>query len=100
MARRARPDSLEQELEDLLSDAEATVLRLREELSLRRGELAQIERRAEQHHEIDRLREHLAEAQVHWGRVHGFVEAALNELRERRHDTSESESGSGSGEPG
>ena len=74
------PDSLEQQLERLLEDAEFTVASLRRELDGARGRREREAMLREQHAEIDRLREHLAEAQVHWGAVREFFEAALREL--------------------
>lgn len=74
------PESVERRLEDLLADAETTVSALRrefDELQRRRLSRAEI---AAQHDEIDRLREHLEEAQVHWGKVRGFFEEAARQL--------------------
>lgn len=74
------PDSVDRELEELLADAESTVSRLRRELELRRGTPPTEPEARAQHAEIDRLREHLAQAQVHWDEVRAFFEAALQEL--------------------
>lgn len=80
--------SLEHQLEKLLQDAEVTVASLRRELDDARGRREHEARLREQHAEIDRLQEHLAEAQVHWGAVRDFFEAALRELNsDQRDDT-------------
>lgn len=75
------PESVDAQLERLLAEAENTVSVLRRELhharSRREREIAE----AEQHAEIERLQEHLAKAQVHWGEVRAFFETALAELR-------------------
>lgn len=69
-------------LDDLLADAERTVERLRAELTARQQVRTEQELSAAQHAEIDRLADHLANAQVHWGQVRSFFEAALAELTE------------------
>lgn len=70
-------------LTDLLADAERTVSLLREELAARQRRRAHDQRTAAQHAEVDRLAEHLANAQVHWGHVRSFLEAALAELHDQ-----------------
>lgn len=79
--RRAPDDrSVDQQLEEMLADAERTVARLRKELEARRSAPMDIESNAAQHAEIDRLAEHLSHAQVHWGEVRAFFEEAISEL--------------------
>lgn len=70
----------ETSLDELLADAERTVERLRQELAQRQQVRAEKELTAAQHAEIDRLAEHLANAQVHWGQVRSFFAAAVAEL--------------------
>lgn len=72
----------EEGLNELLADAERTVEKLRAELAERQRIRERKELTAAQHAEIDRLAEHLANAQVHWGQVRSFFEAALAELRD------------------
>lgn len=67
------------ELERLLAEAEQTVARLQVELRFRRRQQEE-GRLAAQHAELDRLAEHLSRAQVHWGEVRSFFEAAIGEL--------------------
>ncbi|HLS24802.1 MAG TPA: hypothetical protein VK063_02895 [Beutenbergiaceae bacterium] len=71
---------------ELLADAERTVALLREELTERQRARARAERTAAQHAEVDRLAEHLANAQVHWGHVRSFLEAAVAELQHQPPD--------------
>lgn len=88
-------DSLEQQLERLLEDAEVTVASLRRELDGARNRREQEAMLREQHAEIDRLREHLVEAQVHWGAVREFFEAALRELNSDQQNDESSGEGKG-----
>lgn len=75
-----KTESVEEQLERLLSEAESTVASLRRELAeLQRRKLTEAEV-AGQHAEIDRLAEHLGAAQVHWNEVRAFFEAALQQL--------------------
>lgn len=71
----------EEQLERMLADAESSVSRLRHELASVRSRRVSEAEKAAQHAEIDRLSEHLSQAQVHWSEVWGFFEAALQELR-------------------
>lgn len=73
-------DAVERVLEEMLVDAEQAVARIRHELATRRH-LAEIERTAEQHAEIDRLAQHLDRARIHWSEVRAFFDEALGELR-------------------
>lgn len=75
-----RSESVDRQLESMLVEAEETVARLRRELDARRVAREDATSLAEQHAEIDRLREHLAEAQVRWDEVGAFFDAALKEL--------------------
>lgn len=68
----------------MLRDAEETVARLRAELAVRRERARVAATEAEQHEEIARLAEHLADAKVHWGAVREFFEQALREFAESR----------------
>lgn len=79
----------EASLNELLADAERTVERLRDELAQRQRVRAEKELTAAQHAEIDRLAEHLANAQVHWGQVRSFFAAAVAELVEPEPGTQE-----------
>lgn len=81
---RVRAPADEAGLNELLADAERTVEKLRAELAERQRVRAQKELTAAQHAEIERLAEHLANAQVHWGQVRTFFQAALDELRDPR----------------
>lgn len=74
----------EDQLERMLADAESSVSQLRRELTLVRNRRVSEAEQAAQHAEIDRLTEHLSQAQVHWNEVWGFFEAALQELRGAR----------------
>ncbi|AEF39031.1 hypothetical protein [Hoyosella subflava] len=67
---------LDRELEQLLEEAEATVVRLRRELHSRREFAAQ-------HAEIDKLDEHMAHARVQWSEVRAFFEDVLSQLLSR-----------------
>ncbi|WP_293694944.1 hypothetical protein [uncultured Agrococcus sp.] len=93
--REENTESLEQQLERLLEDAEFTVASLRRELDGARSRREQEAMLRAQHAEIDRLREHLAEAQVHWGAVREFFEAALRELSSDQQDDDSSGEGQG-----
>lgn len=77
-------ESLEQQFERLLADAETTVAKLRRELDGARSRQLTEREILEQHAEIDELRDHLAAAQLHWGEVREFFEAALRQLVEPR----------------
>lgn len=77
----------------MLADAEATVSRLRRELVARRAADSDAATEAAQHAEIDRLTEHLARAQVHWGEVRAFFEEALGEVRSPRGEAAEGPGG-------
>ncbi|MGC0271437.1 hypothetical protein ACO0LV_00375 [Pseudactinotalea sp. Z1739] len=79
----------EASLNELLAEAERTVERLRQELAQRQQVRAEKELTAAQHAEIDRLTEHLANAQVHWGQVRSFFAAAMAELVEPESGTQE-----------
>lgn len=73
----SRPGAdLDRELEQLLTEAEETVVRLRRELQHRRAFAAQ-------HAEIERLDEHMANARVRWGEVRAFFEDVLRQLLAR-----------------
>lgn len=85
-------ESVEQQLERLLADAESTVASLRRELDGARNRREREAMIRAQHEEIDRLQDHLAEAQVHWGAVREFFEAALRELSLENHTRSEESS--------
>ena len=87
--RESAPGTDEARIQALLAEAERTVEELRAELSARQRLRARKEVTAAQHAEIDRLAEHLANAQVHWGQVRSFFEAALDELREPASQESE-----------
>lgn len=79
---------LDSELRDLLADAEGAVAQLRAELT-RREEFARnatddttgVDLEA-QHAEINRLREHLAQAKVRWADVREFFVMVIEELRQ------------------
>lgn len=90
--------SLEQQLERLLADAETTVASLRHELNEARVRRVREDEINAQREEIGRLAEHFAEAQVHWGAVREFFEAALQELHlsgdDERNDDSRDDDGS------
>lgn len=82
---RSGSSSADEELQEMLRDAEDTVARLKAELNSRRSLLDDPGgTEAEQHAEIERLAEHLANAKVHWGEVRAFFEEALRELSESR----------------
>lgn len=76
--------SADLELEEMLREAEETVARLRAELDARKRAADLGGTPEEQHAEIARLAEHLANAKVHWGEVRAFFEQALRELLESR----------------
>jgi hypothetical protein len=65
---------VEEQLEQILREAEARVAELRRQLEQHRLEAAQ-------HAEIERLAEHLAQATVRWGEVRGFFDEVIMELR-------------------
>lgn len=65
---------VEEQLEQILREAEARVAELRRELEQHRLQAAQ-------HAEIDRLAEHLAQATVRWTEVRGFLDEVITELR-------------------
>lgn len=73
-------DPIDLVLQEMLSDAERTVARLRHELAARRHAARQ-ETTAAQHAEIDRLAEHLDRARIHWSEVRAFFDEALGSLR-------------------
>ena len=72
---------LDRELEQLLAEAEETVVRVRRVLESRRDH-------AVQHAEIDRLEEHMARTQVRWAEVRHFFQTAFRELVGRDTDVS------------
>lgn len=77
----------------LISETEATVARLQEELAERRAQQAQ-------YAEIERLEHHLAEATVNWTKVREFFEEALRELTgSRGRDTEDGTGGPDDGAP-
>ncbi len=65
---------VEEQLEQILREAEARVAELRRQLEQHRLEAAQ-------HAEVDRLAEHLAQATVRWTEVRGFFDEVITELR-------------------
>ncbi len=65
---------VEEQLAEIVREAEARVAELRRQLEQRRLEAAQ-------HAEVDRLAEHLAQATVRWPEVRGFFDDVLDELR-------------------
>ncbi|UXA18563.1 hypothetical protein [Mycobacterium sp. SMC-4] len=67
------PDDIDRELEEMLSEAEETVTRLRDALQARREHGAQ-------HAEIDRLEEHMANARVSWREVRNFLDIVWREI--------------------
>lgn len=77
-------EAVEARLERMLADAQNTVTRLRDELEAVRATRLRDAKEAAQHAEVERLEEHLSRAQVHWGAVQAFFEAAMRELRERQ----------------
>ena len=78
-----REEPFERLLERLLADAEVATAKLRQELEEMREHRSTDMERLEQHIEIDRLREHLADAQVHWSEVRDFFDSALKQLYRR-----------------
>ncbi len=68
---------VEDQLEQILTDAERVLAELRTALAEQR-------QLARQHAEIDRLPEHLANTTVRWGQVRVFLQEMLDELRQRR----------------
>ncbi|MFD1716203.1 hypothetical protein [Georgenia deserti] len=74
---RLPPRSIEEELEEILREAESSISALRKELAEQRL-------RARQHAEIDRLEEHLASTRVRWSEVRAFFDEVIDELRRRR----------------
>lgn len=75
--------ALDHELEELLAEAESTVAQLRSELTRRRTRQRQMDL-AEQHAEIARLSQHLANARVRWADVRGFLHEMITELRKEQ----------------
>ncbi|GAB97174.1 hypothetical protein BJY21_003709 [Kineosphaera limosa] len=77
--------SPDRELEEMLRDAEETVAQLKAELAARKA-CARDHGGTweEQHEEIAKLSEHLANAKVHWGEVRAFFQEALRELADSR----------------
>jgi hypothetical protein len=65
---------VEEQLAELVREAEAKLDEVRRELAERREQDAQ-------HAEIDRLAEHLAQTTVRWGEVRGFFDEVITELR-------------------
>lgn len=70
---------VEEQLEQILRDAERALAELREALAEQRL-------RAQQHREIDRLPEHLANTTVKWKQVRGFFDEVISELKGRDDD--------------
>lgn len=76
-------EALDHELEELLQEAESMVAQLRTELNRRRSQQREMDL-AEQHAEIARLSQHLADAQVRWADVRGFLQEMITELRKEK----------------
>lgn len=74
-----RGKSVEDQLEKILREAEASLSELR-------NELAEQRRRKELHAEIERLPEHLENTTVQWSVVRDFFSELIGELRETRED--------------
>lgn len=92
-----RGKSLEEQLEKILREAEASLSELR-------SELAEQRRRKELSLEIERLPEHLENTTVQWSVVRDFFSELIGELRETREDelgtseAGETDSGAASGQ--
>ena len=74
-----RGKSVEEQLEKILREAEASLSELR-------SELAEQRRRKELSLEIERLPEHLENTTVQWSVVRDFFSELIGELRETRED--------------
>ena len=74
-----RGKSVEEQLEKILREAEASLSELR-------SELAEQRRRKELSLEIERLPEHLENTTVQWSVVRNFFSELIGELRETRED--------------
>ena len=92
-----RGKSVEEQLEKILREAEASLSELR-------SELAEQRRRKELSLEIERLPEHLENTTVQWAVVRDFFSELIGELRETREDelgtsqAGETDSGPASGQ--
>lgn len=92
-----RGKSIEEQLEKILREAEASLSELR-------SELAEQRRRKELSLEIERLPEHLENTTVQWSVVRDFFSELIGELRETREDelgtsqAGETDSGPASGQ--
>ena len=92
-----RGKSIEEQLEKILREAEASLSELR-------SELAEQRRRKELSLEIERLPEHLENTTVQWSVVRDFFSELIGELRETREDelgtseAGETDSGTASGQ--
>ena len=92
-----RGKSVEEQLEKILREAEASLSELR-------SELAEQRRRKELSLEIERLPEHLENTTVQWSVVRDFFSELIGELRETREDKlgtregGETDSGAASGQ--
>ena len=92
-----RGKSVEEQLEKILREAEASLSELR-------SELAEQRRRKEVSLEIERLPEHLENTTVQWSVVRDFFSELIGELRETREDelgtseAGEADSGAASGQ--
>lgn len=92
-----RGKSVEEQLEKILREAEASLSELR-------SELAEQRRRKELSLEIERLPEHLENTTVQWSVVRDFFSELIGELRETREDelgtseARETDSGTASGQ--
>ena len=92
-----RGKSVEEQLEKILREAEASLSELR-------SELAEQRRRKEVSLEIERLPEHLENTAVQWYVVRDFFSESIGELRETREDelgtseAGEADSGAASGQ--
>lgn len=78
-AENLRGKSVEEQLEKILREAEASLSELR-------SELAEQRRRKELSLEIERLPEHLENTTVQWSVVRDFFSELIGELRETRED--------------
>lgn len=76
-------EALDHELAELLQETEDTLAALRAEISHRR-EQNRVDSLADQHAEIARLSEHLANARVRWEDVRSFLDQMIAELREEK----------------
>lgn len=96
-ANNLRGKSVEEQLEKILREAEASLSELR-------SELAEQRRRKELSLEIERLPEHLENTTVQWSVVRDFFSELIGELRETREDelgtseAGEADSGAASGQ--